>query len=366
MSKRKRWILIVVVLIFIAIIIALPYIKRYFVNKDNSEIPSPPLGSSISQRILNVNVEIVNYHPMTDRTITTGNILPSEQVDLTFETSGKIVDIFFNEGEFIKRGTLLAKINDKPLLAQLKKLEAQLPLAQDRVYRQETLLAKNAVSQEAYESVVTELEKLRADIDLVKANIEQTALYAPFDGIIGLREISEGAFVTTSTKIAQLTNISTLKIDFAVPESYANEIKKGTKIKFRLEDNNGIMRGYDAEVYAVESKIDIETRTLQVRALYNNPSMQLIPGRFTSVEITRKEIPNALSVPSEAIIPEMGRNLVYLYKDGIAQSVEIITGIRTEARVQALSGLSVGDTLIVSGVMQLRTGTKVVINNLSN
>ncbi|MDL2228516.1 efflux RND transporter periplasmic adaptor subunit [Bacteroidales bacterium OttesenSCG-928-K03] len=362
--KKKRWVLIAIIAVFVAVIIAVPYFKRYFVGKDIKEAPSQAVSTSPSQRSLNVNAEIIKYQAMTDKTVTTGNILPSEQVDLAFESSGKITDIFFNEGEFIKKGTLLAKINDKPLLAQLQKLETQLPLAQDRVYRQETLLAKNAVSQEAYEYVVTELEKLKADIELVKANIEQTALYAPFDGIIGLREVSEGAYVSPTTNIARLTNISTLKIDFAVPESYANEVKKGTKIKFKLEDNSGIIRDYDAEVYAVESKIDMATRTLQVRALYDNPAMKLIPGRYTSVEITRNEIPNALSVPSEAIIPEMGRNLVYLYKDGIAQPAEIVTGIRTESRVQALNGISVGDTLIISGVMQLRTGTKVIINNL--
>ena len=363
MKKRKRWLLIISVLVFIAIIIAIPRIKKRI---DNSKENTAPvlISNSQAQRVLNVNAELVKYHSMTDKTITTGNILPSEQVDLSFETSGKIIEIYFDEGGVVKKGALLAKINDKPLLAQLLKLETQLPLAQDRVFRQETLLSKNAVSQESYETVVTELEKLRADIELVKANLEQTALYAPFDGIVGLREVSEGAFVTPSTVIATFTNISMLKIDFSVPESYANEIKKGTKIKFMLEDNYGIMRNYDAEVYAVESKINIATRTLQVRALYNNPSMKLIPGRYTSVEIMRQEIPDALSVPSEAIIPEMGRNIVYLYKNGVAMPMEIITGIRTEARVQSLSGLSIGDTLITSGVMQLRSGMKVEINNL--
>ncbi|MCK9301380.1 MAG: efflux RND transporter periplasmic adaptor subunit [Bacteroidales bacterium] len=364
MTRTIKSISLILTALLILGLIFLPGIKRLTglgSDKSQTEAPARVLPG---QRQLSVNAELVQAHTMTDKTITTGNIIPSEEVDLSFETSGKVVAIYFKEGEYVRKGDLLAKINDKPLQAQLRKLEAQVPLAKDRVYRQETLLKKNAVSQEAYESVVTEFDKLKADIELVRANIAQTELYAPFDGIVGLRELSEGAFVSPSTNMAKLTQVNPLKIDFSIPESYASEVKDGTKIKFSLEDSEGIMRQYDARVYAVESTIDINTRTLKVRALYDNPDRTLMPGRFASVEITRREIKDALSVPSEAIIPEMGRNLVYLYRNGQAQPVEIISGIRTEARVQALSGIQEGDTLIISGVMQLRTGSKVIIDQI--
>lgn len=364
MTRTIKSISLILIALLIVGLIFLPGIKRLTgldSDKSQTEVPSRVLPG---QRQLNVNAELVKTHTMTDKTITTGNIIPSEEVDLSFEASGKVVAIYFKEGEYVRKGTLLAKINDKPLQAQLKKLESQVQLAKDRVYRQETLLKKNAVSQEAYESVVTEYDKLMADIELVKSTITQTELYAPFDGIVGLRELSEGAFVSPSTKMAKLTQVNPLKIDFSIPESYASEVRDGTKITFSLEDNEGIMRQYQARVYAIESIIDINTRTLRVRALYDNPDRSLMPGRFASVEITRREIDNALSVPAEAIIPEMGRNLVYLYRNGQAQPVEIVSGIRTEARVQALSGIQAGDTLIVSGVMQLRTGTKVKIDQI--
>ncbi len=364
MTRTIKSISLILIALLIVGLIFLPGIKRLTgldSDKSQTEVPSRVLPG---QRQLNVNAELVKTHTMTDKTITTGNIIPSEEVDLSFEASGKVVAIYFKEGEYVRKGDLLAKINDKPLQAQLKKLESQVQLAKDRVYRQETLLKKNAVSQEAYESVVTEYDKLMADIELVKSTITQTELYAPFDGIVGLRELSEGAFVSPSTKMAKLTQVNPLKIDFSIPESYASEVRDGTKITFSLEDNEGIMRQYQARVYAIESIIDINTRTLRVRALYDNPDRSLMPGRFASVEITRREIDNALSVPAEAIIPEMGRNLVYLYRNGQAQPVEIVSGIRTEARVQALSGIQAGDTLIVSGVMQLRTGTKVKIDQI--
>lgn len=141
-------------------------------------------------------------------------------------------------------------------------------------------------------------------------------------------------------------------------------MKAGTRITFSLERNDGIMEQYHATVYAVESKVDLSTRTLKVRATYPNTREDILPGRLASVEITKQEIPNALTVPSEAIIPEMGKNIVFKYENGVAQPKEVQIGIRTESRVQILEGLALGDTIITSGVMQLRMGMKVSIDNL--
>jgi membrane fusion protein (multidrug efflux system) len=322
-------------------------------------------AQSRQQRALNVNAEIIAPMPMSEKTVSIGNMLPYEEVDLMFEATGKVIGIHFDEGQHVAKGTLLAKINDQPLLAQLKKLEAQVKLAQDRVDRQQALLSKDAVSQEAYEIVVTEYNKLMADIDLVKANIAQTELRAPFDGVIGFRYLSEGAYASPSTRVARLAMISKLRIDFPVPEKYAPEMKPGKRVTFSMRDGDGLMQDYHATVYAVESEVDMETRSLRVRATFPNANEAIIPGTFVSMEIERASMLDAISVPSEAIIPEMGRNLVYLYKNGKAQPTEIETGLRTDARVQAITGIMQGDTLITSGVMQLRTGMDVVISKLN-
>ena len=247
---------------------------------------------------------------------------------------------------------------------RISRYEAQLKLAEDRVYRQSALLKKDAVSQEAYEQARTELAMLYADIDIVKSNIALTELHAPFDGVIGLRNVSEGAYASPSTVITKLTKISPLKIEFSVPERYSADIKDGTPIVFRMNSSVGMMQDYKATVYAVESKIDEATRSLKVRATYPNRDESIVPGRYTSVEITRRDIKDALAIPSEALIPEMGKNIVYLYKSGVAEPAEIILGLRTESQVQVLKGLNLGDTVITSGVMQLRTGMKVSIDNL--
>jgi membrane fusion protein (multidrug efflux system) len=320
---------------------------------------------ALRRAALNINAEIVKQQALVDKIIRIGTTLPDEEVDLSFESSGKVTAIYFREGAQVKGGDLLAKINDQPLQAQLRKLEAELPLARDRVYRQRTLLEKDAVSQEAYEQVSTEYEKLLADIELVRSHIAQTELRASFDGVIGLRSVSEGAFATPATVIAKLTRITPLKIEFSVPERYASDIAQGTPITFTLESADGVSRKRPATVYAVESKLDMETHSLRVRATYPNEDGAIQPGRYVSVEVTKQEIRDALAIPSESIIPEMGKNIVYLFKDGRAQPVEIATGLRTESHVQVQSGLTPGDTLITTGVMQLRTDMEVVIDQIN-
>jgi len=364
MTKRVKWGVTAAILLLIVGMIAYPELKSKWTASDDASASVPTTGTSLRNQVLNINAEILKTQSLTDRIISTGSTIPDEEVDLTFESSGKIVAIYFIEGTHVKEGDLLAKINDKPLQAQLKKLETQIPLARDRVYRQRTLLEKDAVSQEAFEQVSTEYEKLMADIDLVKANIAQTELRAPFDGIIGLRTVSEGAYVTPTTMVVKLTKISPLKIEFSIPESYASEVADGTPIIFRMDGADGREHEYKAQVYAVESKVDMVTRTLNVRATYPNLNEAIQPGRYLAVEVTKREIKDALAIPSEAVIPEMGKNIVYLFKDGEARPAEITIGLRTEDRVQVLDGLQEGDTLITTGVMQLRSGMKVSIDNL--
>jgi len=363
MTKTVRWLLIGVILLFIIGLITYPKIKQKL-SPDNTDIPAATPPPSMRQASLNINAVVLKRQSLTDKFISTGTTIPDEEVNLSFESSGKIVSIHFIEGTHVKKGDLLAKINDKPLQAELKKLEAQIPLAEARVLRQGTLLEKDAVSQEAYEQVTTEYEKLMADIELVKARIIQTELLSPFDGIIGLRLVSEGAYATPSTVIANLTKISPLKIEFSIPERYAYDVSNGTDVTFFMEGASGMLLEHRAKVYAVESKVTLDTRTLLVRALYPNANEEILPGRYLSVEVTRREIKDALAIPSEAIIPEMGKSIVYKYDNGQAKATEIIAGIRTESHVQVLEGLNPGDTVIITGVMQLRTGAKTIIDNL--
>jgi len=230
MKKKNLIIVVIIIIIFIVGIFLYPKIKTFIVGaKDGNAViqfeKRPPL---------NVNYTILKYETLIDEFYSKGIIIPDEEVDLSFETSGKITNIYFQEGSTVTKGQLLAKVNDSQLQAELKKLETQIPLAEDRVFRQKSLLDKDAVSKEVYESVVTELNKLKADIELVKAKIELTELRAPFSGIIGLRFVSEGAYASPSLVIARLTNVSQLKIEFSVNEKQATILKNGTTINIRF------------------------------------------------------------------------------------------------------------------------------------
>ncbi len=362
MNKKTRWGIIIIILLLIIGMGVFPIIKKHFKpSKETEKKEIPSKGKVKGDRVLNVNAQIVRYETLNDVFETTGNLMPDEEVDLSFETSGKITQISFIEGSPVRKGELLAKVNDKPLQAELKKLEAQIPLASDRVFRQKALLEKDAVSKEAFEQVSTELDKLYADMELVKARISQTELRAPFDGIIGLRQVSEGAYASPTTIIARLTKTDPLKVEFSINEKQANDVRKGTNITFKL---GGGLTEYNAAVYAVEPQLELKTRTMKVRAKYPNTNGRLQPGRTVSIGIKLQEIKNALTAPSESLILEMGRDIAYLYKNGKAHQVILKKGLRTESKVQIIDGIQPGDTLIVTGVMQLRDGMPVKIDNI--
>lgn len=361
MTKRTRIILIIFIVLFVAGMAFYPTIKNTFFPQEDLISTPVPANAGQGNRPLTVNAQILKYQNLEDIIITTGVLIPDEEVDLSFETSGKITKIYFKEGTHINKGTLLAKVNDNTLQAELKKLEAQLPLAEDRVFRQKSLLAKDAVSQEAYESVNTDLEKLKADIELMKARIAQTELRAPFDGVIGLRQVSEGTYASPTTIISKLTKIVPLKIEFAVNQTQANTLSVGTPIKFNIDND---LNTYSASVFAVESRLDGNTLTLRARALYPNPGARLQPGRSAHIEIKLEEIKNTIVIPSLSTIAEMGRDIAYIYKDGRAHQVTLNKGMRTASSIQIIDGLQVGDTLLTTGVMQLRDGLPVTIDNL--
>ena len=364
MNKRTKIIVFATIAVMVLGMAFFPSIKRLLTsNNETGESPSQPNpGGSGARSELVVSATVLEPQILNNMFRITGVLLPDEEVDLTFETSGKITNINFQEGTFVNKGTLLAKVNDAPLQAELKKLETQMPLAEDRLHRQQTLLEKDAISQETYQSVSTQLETLKADIELVNARIDQTELRAPFSGVIGLRQVSEGTYASPNVVIANLTKISPLKIEFSLTQNFVNLIRPGSEIAFSVEND---LEVFNATVYAVESKLDLNTLSLFARARYDNSDGKIKPGQSASIQIKLDQIDNAIVIPSISSVKEMGRDIAYVYRNGAAQEVEIITGMRTSSSVEVVSGLSVGDTLLTTGVMQLRTGMPVRIDRMT-
>lgn len=362
MTKKSKIIVIGSIALLILGMAFFPRIKELFASGDSdgaSVQRAPTEGTNRSELV--VNATILQPQTLNNLFRITGVLLPDEEVDLTFESSGKITHIYFQEGTYVQQGDLLAKVNDAPLQAELRKLEAQLPLAEDRLFRQQTLLEKDAISQETYQSVFTQLETLKADMELVKSRIRQTELRAPFSGMIGLRQVSEGSYASPNVVVANLTKISPLKIEFSLTQNFVNRIKPGTEIAFTVEND---LEVYNASVYAVETRLDVRTLSLFARARYANADGRIKPGQSASIRIKLDQIDNAIVIPSISTVKEMGRDITYVYENGKAREVEIITGMRTSSSVEVVSGLSVGDTLLTTGVMQLRSGMPVRIDRM--
>ena len=353
MKKYLKWGLVALIILGTAVF-------GYFqlMPKENEELTLADTQPKGGKKVLEVSARIISPRLLTDEIPVIGRLVPDEEVQLSFETSGKITDIYFQEGSSVKKGTLLAKVNDAQLQAQLARLEAQVPLAEERVYRQSTLLQRDAVSKEALEIVKTELATLNADIEKTKAQIEQTAMRAPLDGVIGLRQVSVGSYASPNTVVARLTSVTPIKIEFSVPERYASEVKRGTNLEFTVE---GKLEAFKAQVYATEASLDAETHTLLVRALYPNANGELLSGQYAGIRLKQKEVADAIAIPSEAIVPEIGKNKVFVYRDGKAEPVDVVTGIRTDSEIQIVSGLEFGDTILTSGTLQLRKGSAVKI-----
>ena len=360
MNKRLRITLTIILIIFLAGIVFYPKYKPLLVKKMKGDKGAQaPIRQQ--QQKLNVVGYLIVPTTMSELINQTGTLIPDEEVDLSFETSGKIVKINFTEGTRVKKGDLLAKMNDRPLQAQLEKLEVQLKMAEAKEFRQKSLLDKDAISQESYDQIQTDVQSIKADINLIKARISETELRAPFDGIIGLRKVSEGSFVTSSTKIAPLVKIKPLKIEFSISEKYTSEIKIGYPITFKIV---GSAKIYNASVYAIDPKIDLGTKTIVLRALYPNNDEELKSGRYAGVTLELSRMENTISIPTEAVIAEMDGEKVYIFKNGKAQTVNVILGLRTESKIQITNGLKFGDTLLITGMMQLRQNLPVVLDTV--
>jgi membrane fusion protein, multidrug efflux system len=364
MSTKRHFlfrILINIVLVLVLLLIIFyPKIKTKF-NSGKSNEPMRTSKMRGGGEALYASGYLIQPVDMSELIYSTGTLMPDEEVDLSFETSGKVVGIFFAEGTTVKKGDLLAKINDKPLQAQLLKLDAQLKLTKEREFRQRQLLDRDAISRESYDKVATELQSIEADIKLIEARVSETELRAPFDGIVGLRMISEGAIATTQTKIVRLVKNRPLKIEFSVPERYAGQIQPGFPLSFEVD---GFDKPFNAEVYAVDPMVDINTRTIAARALYSNTDNELKPGRFASVKAVLSQIENTVSVPTQAIIPEMSGEKVFVYENGKAREVKVKLGLRTASHVQVVNGLEFGDTLLTTAILQLRHGLPVQLDTL--
>ncbi len=355
MSKPVKIVLILVALAAVTYVL----VTKVFSGTDEQQ--AGRTGGPMAEKVA-VDVFVVSPTAYQNRITSTGTVVANEEVELFSEVAGRVTSINFQEGSRVQKGKLLLTVNDQEMQAQLQKLQSNQQLFRDMEERQRTLLEKEYISKQEYDQVSNQLATANADIRALRATLDKAYIRAPFDGVIGIRQISEGSYVSANTPIARIVDISPIKIDFAIPGRYAQMIKVNDKINFTTE---GTSQVYEANIYAIEPNIDPATRTLRIRALFENKNEEVKPGAFVRVELSLKEVSDAILIPTEAIIPEATGHKVFLAVNGKAQPKMVKIGQRSETMIQIMEGIAPGDTIISSGVLQARPGVNLSIRKVN-
>lgn len=338
-----------------AVLLAALAVPKLISSSRESAAAAPAVAAAAPPR---VEVHTVVPERLAETLATTGTIYADERVEMVSEIAGKVERILFVEGERVEAGEILVEMDDSELSAERERVAARLELAESRAERQKQLYGEGLISDQEYETAATEAGALRADLRLIEARLAKTAIRAPFAGVVGLRRISEGAYLSPQTRIATLLDVDPIKLEFAVPERYAADFGPGRAVEFQVAGAGGPRR---ATVYAVEPSVDPETRTVPVRATSPNPGGTLLPGAFADVTLAIREVPDALTVPSIAVIPELGGKKVWVVAGGAVEPRQIETGIRTGDRVEVTRGLAAGEQVIVTGLQLVRPGMAVEV-----
>ncbi len=316
--------------------------------------PKAPIRAeamTVSTSVLQDNIELP------------GTVVASETTEIHPEVAGLITGIYFKEGTYVNKGATLFKLNDADLQAQLRKLQVQEKIARQNENRSSELLKIGGISRQDFETAQLNVSNTSADIAVIQTQIAKTVIRAPFSGKIGFRMVSVGAYVSSASIMTTISQTNNLKIEFTVAEKYIPQIKNGQLVKFTIE---GIDKKYAARIIATESNVTATTRTLLARALVEGDAAGLVPGGFAKVIVDFDPNPNAIMIPTQAIIPQARGKKVYLYNGGVAKFVDVESGIRDSATIQITKGLKVGDTVLLTGLLSLRPDSKVVLTKINN
>jgi len=290
-----------------------------------------------------------------------GSLQPFEETEIRPEISGRLVSMNIQEGGAVSQGAVLAKLFDGDLQAQLKKLQVQLDIAKKTLERQQELLKIQGISQQEVDLSELQVNNIKADIELVRVSISKTEIRAPYAGRLGLRNVSLGAYVTPANLLTTLRQVNRLKLDFTVPEKYGNLFSKGKNVKFTVA---GSRRNYSASVIATEAAVAAETRSLKVRASVVDADAALLPGTFAKVLLNTSGTGEALVVPTQAVIPQARGKKLVVYKNGTPDFRDVETGVRDQDFVQILEGVSLGDTIVTTGLLSIRPKSKLVLKKV--
>lgn len=307
---------------------------------------------------------IAKIHEANQSFQTMATLDAMNSVELTAAASGRLVKLFAKDGANVQKGALLAKIDDSELRAQLKQAESSQQLAKQKMERTQGLVEKNAATQTDLEAADANLKSADASVELIKAQIAKTEVRAPFSGKLGFVNVSVGAWMTTGTSIATLSEVKKLKAKFALPQRYASNLKIGDMIDLRDEER-GINKA--GKVKALDATMSESSRTRQIMVEVDNSKGELIAGSYAKVSVNLSTgLTQAIPVPAEALTLDKDGAYVYVVRDGKAVQTYVQTGLRTPIAVDVHSGLTEGDTVVTSGLISMRNGAGVRIKEIRN
>ena len=321
-------------------------------GKDAKKDTGPPI----------VDVLVARPSSVSDSVEANGAVVANDYVELHPEVSGRLTALTVAEGQRVAKGTVIARINDADLQAQLTKTNALLQVSQLSVKRLQQLLSIQGVNQADYDLAVSQVKSSQADAAYTKALLAKTVLRAPFAGVLGLRQVSPGAYVTPATVVATLQQDSKLKVDFTLPENYNSLVRPGSVVRVRLDGNPP--RRYAATVVAQESQVNQTTRNLTVRALLP-VGAQASPGSFARVSVSTGATRRSVLLPTNAILPGDQSDQVVLVKHGRALPINVQTGNRQNDQIAVIKGLNAGDSVVVNGVLFAQAGKPVKVRKVN-
>ncbi len=307
-----------------------------------------------------VDIIVASAQQITNSIEANGTVLANEYVELHPEVSGRITYLNVKEGDHVAQGTIIARINDADLAAQMQKSKVLLDIAQKTEERYKKLLDVNGINQSDYDASVNTVQGLQADIAYTQTLIDKTVIKAPFSGVVGLRQVSPGAFVTSANIIATIQQLDKIKIDFTIPEQYSYVIKKGSTVDVEVDASKQIKN--KAVIIATEPQINQNSRNLLVRTILQNGTAN--PGSFVKVYVTSDVDKKAIMIPTNSIIPDDKNNQVVLVKNGQAAFTNVQIGLRLANNVEITKGINPGDSVVVTGVLFVRAKNPVKVRSV--
>ncbi|KPF67534.1 hypothetical protein IP69_12485 [Bosea sp. AAP35] len=290
-----------------------------------------------------------------------GTLAADESVVIAPEIAGRVTALGFKEGQRVERGQLLVRLDTAILDAELKQLQADLSLARDTFQRNQSLVQRGAGTQVALEQATAQLASSEARIQLAQAKLAQSAIMAPFNGVVGLRSVSVGDYVSVGKQLITLTNIDPIKVDFRVPEIFLAQVKVGQTISLKVDAVPGA--DFKGNIFAVDPVVDVNGRAIRLRATVPNADLVLKPGLFARVTIVVDRRENAMLIPESAVVPDGVGKIVYIVENGKAKRVRVELGKRLPGKVEIVKGLTPQMQVVSSGQMRLREGATVSIKN---